>query len=232
MIMRLPEILLSIGAIICAPVSLLLAISEPDAVIYPDGRRYSGAFHGACFHGRGRLVLPDGSEYRGWFNSGLPHGKGIYLHPDGRRSAVEHDEGKLMEGRIISNDILLDGARFGSFTQNGSYTGWFRGDRVRGYVPHGRGIMKYDNGSVYSGQWYEGKMHGNGSMQWEDGSRYCGNWVHGKREGFGSYAWPRGDRYVGGWKDNRMYGKGTYRYRDGRTVKGFWRDTTVMAWGD
>ncbi len=224
-------LLLAFSAIFCATAPLLSADPGPHGVRYPDGRKYMGALRNGAFHGRGRVVWPDGSEYRGDFFLGHPHGRGLYHHPDGRRRMVVHDKGRLVEGRIISNDILLDGARYGSFTQNGSYTGWFRGDRVRGFVPHGRGVMKYENGSVYSGQWRDGRMHGNGAMRWEDGSRYSGNWVHGKREGYGSYHWPWGDSYVGGWKDNRMHGQGTYRYQDGRTVKGFWKDTTVVACG-
>lgn len=224
-----PAILLVCIAITGVPGASLVAVSEPGEILFPDGKMYTGGLHNGAFHGTGRIIWPDGSEYRGEFYCGAPHGIGTYCHTDGRMRRVIHERGCLVEGRILSNNSIIDGARFGSFTQNGNYSGWFRGDRVRGYVPHGRGIMKYENGSVYSGQWHDGRMHGNGTMRWQDGSWYSGNWVHGKREGNGSYAWPGGDRYVGGWKDNRMFGRGTYSYKDGRVVTGYWKDKKVMA---
>lgn len=36
--------------------------------------------------------------------------------------------------------------------------------------------VKLINGSIYNGEWLEGKRHGRGTLMWEDGSRYEGEW--------------------------------------------------------
>ncbi len=207
----------------------VLATPGVICIIYPDGKRYSGGLLDGTWHGQGRLLWPDGAEYDGAFIMGVPHGEGLHFYPDGRRRRVTYAHGRLVLGTMLSNNELIDGACFGEYRFNGSFSGWFRGDRIRGYLPHGRGIMRYLNGSVYSGQWHEGKMHGNGAIRWEDGSSYMGGWERGKRTGNGSYTWANGDRYVGGWRDNRMFGHGVYYYRDGRIVRGCWDDITVRA---
>ncbi|MBN2160022.1 MAG: hypothetical protein JW807_11555 [Spirochaetes bacterium] len=198
-------------------------------IVAPDGGTYIGFVRDGKRHGAGRFIWPDGAEYQGGFRDGEPHGDGIYWFPDGRRKEVSYKMGKLIAARMISNAVRLGDCIFGEYESNGRYKGWYRGDRMKGYIPHGRGTMRYLNGSVYSGQWEDGRMHGNGSIRWEDGSRYAGQWVRGKRTGSGTYIWPSGDRYVGEWKDNQMCGTGTYYYSDGRIRRGVWKETTIQV---
>jgi hypothetical protein len=199
----------------------------PHPIVFPDGSKYVGAMKDGLRHGEGRFVWPDGAEYRGGFIMGVPHGEGVHWFPDGKRRRVVHDHGRLVRASMISNAERRGNLVFGEFFRGERYTGWYRGDPVRGEVPHGRGIMRYDNGSVYTGQWKDGKMHGNGTIRWEDGSIYAGQWRAGKRTGFGTYTWPNGDRYVGGWSDNRMCGEGTYYQHDGKVTNGIWKENTV-----
>ena len=51
----------------------------------------------------------------------------------------------------------------------------------------GFGIMKYENGVVYIGEWWNGEMNGEGTMIWSDGSVYTGNFKHGLYHGSGTY---------------------------------------------
>jgi hypothetical protein len=198
-------------------------------IVSPDGSKYIGFLKDGKRHGAGRFVWPDGSEYRGEFREGEPDGEGIYWFPDGRRKRVSYKNGKQIEAKMISNTGRLGDCVYGEYESNGRYSGWYRGDRMKGYVPHGRGTMRYPNGSLYTGQWKKGRMHGNGTIKWEDGSQYAGQWVRGKRTGSGTYLWPNGDRYVGEWKDNQMCGKGTYYYSDGRVQQGVWKETTIKV---
>lgn len=40
------------------------------------------------------------------------------------------------------------------------------------FVPHGVGTARYNNNSIYSGEWEDGDFHGKGVFTWADGSRY------------------------------------------------------------
>ena len=51
----------------------------------------------------------------------------------------------------------------------------------------GYGIKRYSDGSVYHGQWFEGRYHGNGHLSYRDGSIYEGVFCKGLREGYGVY---------------------------------------------
>lgn len=194
-----------------------------------DGSFYQGQVKDGVKHGHGRLLSADGSEYIGEFVDGEPHGSGIYHYPDGRSKKVLYKSGRLIEARLLSHETVEDGCVYGEFISLGRYTGWFKGNRIKGYMPHGRGVMRYFNGSVFSGQWSNGKMHGNGSVRWEDGSVYTGQWVRGKRTGYGTYTWANGESYVGEWKENEMCGKGIFYYNNGKVKKGTWKDITVTA---
>ncbi len=194
-----------------------------------DGSYYTGQVKNGLKHGRGRYVSADGSEYAGEFLEGKPHGWGIYHHPDGRSKKVLYQSGRLVEARLLSHETDAEGCVYGEFVCLGRYSGWFKGNKIKGYIPHGRGIMKYSNGSVFSGQWVNGKMHGNGSVRWDDGSIYTGQWEMGKRTGYGTYTWPNGDTYTGLWKENQMCGRGIYYYSDGKIKMGIWEEKKVTA---
>jgi hypothetical protein len=228
-----PAVLILASAIFAAPVIDLdgdAKVSEllKEQVVYADGSSYAGQLLEGKKQGFGIYLWPDGAEYRGRFRDGEPDGEGLYLYADGRRKRVTYDRGTMVHAFMVSNTERVDGAEYGEYDFNGHYCGWFRGDKLRGYVPHGRGIMRYLNGSVYTGQWENGKMHGNGTIRWEDGSVYAGQWVHGKRTGYGSYMWASGDRYVGQWKENQLYGPGTFYHNNGFVEKGFWGEKVLV----
>jgi hypothetical protein len=200
-----------------------------NRIVFEDGSCYAGMLAAGKKEGFGIYLWPDGAEYRGEFMDGEPDGEGLYLYADGRRKRVTYVHGKLQNAFMVSNAVRIDGAEFGEYDFNGHYSGWFRGNKVKGYIPHGRGTMRYLNGSVYTGQWENGKMHGNGTIVWEDGAVYSGQWERGKRTGRGSYTWATGDRYVGQWKQNQLNGPGTLYHGNGMVEKGVWLEKTVVV---
>lgn len=199
-----------------------------NRIVFEDGSSYAGRLESGKKEGHGIYLWADGAEYRGEFRDGEPNGEGLYLYADGRRKRVTYAQGRLQKAFMISNAGRLDGAEYGEYDLNGHYSGWFRGNKMKGYLPHGRGIMRYLNGTVYTGQWENGKMHGNGKIVWEDGAEYSGQWARGKRTGYGSYTWASGDRYVGQWKENQLFGPGTFYHGNGVVEKGVWLEKTVV----
>lgn len=51
----------------------------------------------------------------------------------------------------------------------------------------GRGVLKYQNGKVYKGDFKNDKRHGLGIMSWPDGRIHQGLWENGKKHGHGKF---------------------------------------------
>ena len=43
-------------------------------------------------------------------------------------------------------------------------------------LKNGKGIMNFQNGDKYDGDWEQDKMHGKGIMDYFNGDRYFGQW--------------------------------------------------------
>ena len=88
----------------------------------------------------------------------------------------------------------------------------------------GRGMYEYSDGSVYDGEWRDGKRHGQGEYE-DDHSFYDGEWKDDKQHGKGTYEQKDGVTYVGDFVNNRLEGKGTLTKPDGSIYVGdFVRD--------
>ena len=197
--------------------------------VYKTGSEYQGNWKNGKKNGNGVFLWLNGSQYKGLFLNGKADRKGIYTYPDGRKKEMIYCKGHLVRARWISIDYLEEKCRYGRYQSLGIYIGWYKGTRVKGYIPHGRGKMDFKNGSIYIGQWKDGKMHGKGTIKWSNGSFYVGNWDYGKRSGFGIYSWKDGSRYKGQWEENNMTGYGIFYHHDGRVTRGYWREGKCIS---
>ncbi len=57
-------------------------------------------------------------------------------------------------------------------------------------------------------------------FQLESGSVYHGQWFEGKRNGRGKLVWPDGSIYEGGWQEDMSNGKGRLIHSDGDVYEG------------
>uniref|UniRef100_A0A8C7AYF3 Alsin n=1 Tax=Neovison vison TaxID=452646 RepID=A0A8C7AYF3_NEOVI len=69
--------------------------------------------------------------------------------------------------------------------------------------------------ATYDGRWLSGKPHGRGVLKWPDGKMYSGMFRNGLEDGYGEYRIPnkalnKEDHYVGHWKEGKMCGQGVY----------------------
>ncbi len=89
----------------------------------------------------------------------------------------------------------------------------------------GRGTQKYEDGSIYEGEWNFDAPSGEGTITWKDGRTYSGGWKNGKQQGHGVYSNKdnENEQYEGDFFDNRYNGMGTY-VRGRFTYYGFWKD--------
>uniref|UniRef100_A0A4W6DL58 Alsin Rho guanine nucleotide exchange factor ALS2 n=1 Tax=Lates calcarifer TaxID=8187 RepID=A0A4W6DL58_LATCA len=83
--------------------------------------------------------------------------------------------------------------------------------------------------ATYEGRWLNGKPNGRGVLKWPDGRIYTGEFKNGLEDGFGEFVAPnktlnKNDHYQGQWKDGKMHGLGTYRYASGEVYDGSFQD--------
>ncbi len=81
-------------------------------------------------------------------------------------------------------------------------------------------IIKYEDGSTYTGQVRGNMKHGHGVLQDKFGNLYDGEFRNDKREGYGVFRTAEGSVYKGPWKDDLQDGLGEEQWSDGSTYKG------------
>ena len=89
-------------------------------------------------------------------------------------------------------------------------------------LPHGKGVMAYDSGMMYNGEWSKGRWEGHGKVDYSPNNYYAGLFVRGRFSGEGLRRFANGSEYEGGWKDGKHSGKGTFRNDKGDVFYGHW----------
>ncbi|XP_051705243.2 alsin isoform X3 [Oryctolagus cuniculus] len=90
--------------------------------------------------------------------------------------------------------------------------------------------------ATYNGRWLSGKPHGRGVLKWPDGRMYSGMFRNGLEDGYGEYRIPhkalnKEDHYVGHWKEGKMCGQGVYSYASGEVFEGCFQDNVRHGHG-
>uniref|UniRef100_A0A452V9K6 Alsin Rho guanine nucleotide exchange factor ALS2 n=1 Tax=Ursus maritimus TaxID=29073 RepID=A0A452V9K6_URSMA len=78
--------------------------------------------------------------------------------------------------------------------------------------------------ATYDGRWLSGKPHGRGVLKWPDGKMYSGMFRNGLEDGIPNKALNKEDHYVGHWKEGKMCGQGVYSYASGEVFEGCFQD--------
>jgi hypothetical protein len=99
------------------------------------------------------------------------------------------------------------------------YQGDIKENTLQGY-----GILTYDDGSTYMGDFCNNKAHGVGTIisSRDGGVQYQGEFRHGKMHGRGITITASGKRHVGTLENNTMQGRGISILPDGSTYEGEW----------
>jgi hypothetical protein len=121
------------------------------------------------------------------------------------------------EGGPAQGDGLLEWR----FTEAGEPRGErYVGSMARGRM-HGVGTFLDAQGTVYQGEWQEGRENGLGLRVWVIG-RYEGQWREGKRHGRGIMFWINGNLYRGEFREDLPEGLGEYFSVEGGWFRGTW----------
>ena len=102
-----------------------------------------------------------------------------------------------------------------------------------------KGVMIYNNGAKYEGEWKDNKKHGKGifisshylNCETKPGLKYEGEFSYDKFEGFGKVIYSNGDKYEGEWKNNKQHGRGILINFTGTKYEGEWLDGKIEGIG-
>lgn len=138
---------------------------------------------------------------------------------------INLEGGSIYEGEIIltTSDIYRFTGR-GTLTKlNGTiYEGEFRNGKACG---SGKITKKKTN---YEGEWNHLGPNGTGKFTANDGSCYDGKWKDGKRHGSGTYVDCAGVTYVGEWKRGMKHGEGTETIPGKHIRAGWWENDKLI----
>lgn len=235
---------------------------------FSKGDLYIGNYSEGKFVGFGMYMFANGSLYVGWFEDGLYEGTGIEIRSNGdivfAKYSRDHINGLCVvysDGEYrwyrrsgdkltstdapyeISDDFGYDlksfrvaelsngDAYIGFKDEDGKYSGW--------------GIYRFNNGTLYIGEFSENDFNGNGCWLSSNGSIQVGEFSEDKfSEGIIFHSkenyikitdsiysecgivFEDGSRYQGGYnkETGRYEGEGTYCWPSGASYRGFWKD--------
>ena len=89
---------------------------------------------------------------------------------------------------------------------------------------------KYDE--VYDGELVCSVREGKGIYRYDDGTMYEGDWRGGKKDGLGRLEIATGEVYDGSWKDDLMHGYGVHMFTNGDCFEGHYRKGKWEGYGN
>ncbi|KAK8807416.1 hypothetical protein WA158_004175 [Blastocystis sp. Blastoise] len=97
------------------------------------------------------------------------------------------------------------------------------------FIPHGEGIMHYENDTIYEGAFQYGKKHGYGILNMENGDQYKGMFKNDLYDGSGTLYKNGIKVYEGEFKEGLPYSHGTSYYENGVTAEQFFEDQNTLV---
>eukprot|EP00746_Dinoflagellata_sp_MGD_P065077 gnl/MRDRNA2_/MRDRNA2_27120_c0_seq1.p1 gnl/MRDRNA2_/MRDRNA2_27120_c0~~gnl/MRDRNA2_/MRDRNA2_27120_c0_seq1.p1 ORF type:complete len:203 (-),score=22.04 gnl/MRDRNA2_/MRDRNA2_27120_c0_seq1:239-847(-) len=86
-------------------------------------------------------------------------------------------------------------------------------------LKHGTGVMRWEDGREYRGQFAYDDMYGEGTMSWPTGATYVGQYCDNLKSGIGKLTLPDGSSYMGSWYQGMLHGKILYLDSQGRAFR-------------
>lgn len=99
----------------------------------------------------------------------------------------------------------------------------YEGELSKG-LKHGKGKLRYKDGSSYEGDWKHDTKEGNGIYVFPNGDIFEGQFVSDCIEGEGKLTYKNGNIYQGQFMNNLFHGEGSYYYSDGNMYRGSYEE--------
>lgn len=193
----------------------------------------SPTFRGEFLQGRivkGTIEYGNGESYEGdAFLDNQLHGDVIGRMPErtimklrfdhgkaqGEHAEITWPDGNRYSGEIEPRSMFPEGKGLLEYATGTIYEGEFKQGRATGV-----GVMKFRDGEVHTGTFVDAKLDGHGSIFYADQSRYEGDMRMGKESGIGKLEFADGAVYEGAFVASYFQGKGKIKYADGGTYEG------------
>ncbi|KJD31215.1 hypothetical protein PK35_15360 [Tamlana nanhaiensis] len=151
---------------------------------FESGAKIEGFFKNSKFHGYGQFLYANGDIYSGNFYNGQRSGFGTYEWKSTNEQYYGHWKDGKQDGYgyYYKNNKL---SQAGIYTQGKLTTNLLTdylnkkttGDNCLGNCQNGYGVIKYNQGDVYSGFFKNGKPYKVGGYKWKkNGNFYVGDW--------------------------------------------------------
>jgi hypothetical protein len=165
------------------------------------------------------------SYYQGGLISGLRQGFGIFQERDTIYQGNFVNNRKCGKGELFRKQISSD------YSNPMIYEGNWENDFY-----HGSGTLYFHQTSNsqgfknYTGNFTQGKMNDSqGRMEFQDGSVYTGNFIDGKITGYGKLMSKEGNIFEGSFIDGLKEGPGFYRTWNGKELTGEWVNGSLQV---
>lgn len=131
----------------------------------------------------------EGNYFLSCYERNLPHKYGLFASKTGEYFLGEYMDGNRVYGKSYYPD------------QKKTYDGSYEDN-----LPHGVGVLKFDDGREYRGQFFGGKPDGKGVYNWPNGNKYEGEFKDGKQHGMGYlYVAKNQKTFLTYWEDGVMH---------------------------
>ena len=159
---------------------------------FMDGDVYEGDFLNGRFDGKGKLTRTDGSYYDGEWQNSKKNGRGI-SYSRGKKTLSFYDKNVLIREENFTEPYVQQQSK----------------------PTHQPTAKILDCNKDYC-------HNVMGSLKYKDGSVFTGEFINGKGEGRGKCRYANGDVYEGGWKNHAPHGEGTMRFSKGNIYAAIW----------
>lgn len=191
-------------------------LNGESIITYKDGSKYVGTIKNFLREGVGTLYFHDGGRIKATWRNNLIHGQSEIIKDD----CIVYCQ--WVDGRPNNQCKIL-------FTNNNNSTCQSnrQSNRRSTYWSTYQSICQ----SIYQGECDEKfRPHRWGMMKYEDGSVYRGEWSHGLRDGYGFFRMSSGDYYNGYWHDDKKHYIGIYYSKIGsRAIEFTWDHDKIIA---